>query len=254
MKTRSQTQPQKKGATQKNKQVGPKNATYKIQGRNLVRSTKETIYYEAADEALYKIVDIHLKGHDWVLLRSRVNNSDNATSFEVTRKTSLTVKTGESFIEKLDISGEFKGLKVIAKADVGFEHKTFTERETSTSEELKEGFRVKPHTAMFVYQKVYHFDVHVWFQLDAMNAMWTVGFGNGVLEVVAMVDLLEDEVVTTGRKLRGTGMQRIQPTKRAAQQKNIRNLTECTMRCRRYLYKEGIGGEPRDPIMDDLIR
>jgi hypothetical protein len=267
MKTRSQTRIQKKGAKQKKQQVGPKgakqkkpqvgpkHATYKVQGGNLVESTQKNIYYEAGDEALYMIVDIHHTGHDFDLLYSRVNDSENAYSFEATWKTSLTVKTGESFMEKLDISGEFNGLKVGVKAGVEFEHKTFTERETLASEERKEGFKVKPHTAMFVYQKVYHFEVHVWFQLDAWNKMWTVGKadGNGVVEVVGTVDIPEDEVFTTGRELRGTGTQRIQPRKRVAQQTNIRNVKDCTMRCRRYFYHEGIG-ESRNPAMEDFVK
>ncbi|KAL4897759.1 hypothetical protein BDV59DRAFT_49490 [Aspergillus ambiguus] len=217
--------------------MAPKYQFYNTTGKNLVQSRKSNIYYYQGDEALDRIVDIHFKGYDWVLLWSYVNESDNPYSQKVTQETTLRVKSGEEYAQEFKVSAEFSGMKVSAKAEAGFEHKTFTEEETVRSTKREETYKVKPHSTVRVYQKVYRFKVDYWFKLDAWATKWTVGNRgkDGALQVSSNITVLANEFIQTGEELKGTGTLEVEAVKRAAEQKNIKRLEDCTGRCQDYM-------------------
>ncbi|KAB8075477.1 hypothetical protein BDV29DRAFT_171795 [Aspergillus leporis] len=234
----------------------PKHRCFRAQGGNLVKSIKEQIYCYNGDEALYKIVDIHILGYEWCKLLGYSNPSDNPVFETESNTTTFRVKTGEESQHKVDISGEFSGLKVGLKAGYSFEHKTFSEEETITETKHGETVKVKPHTAVYRYKKLYRFKVHVWYQLDAWNRIWTVGKRgkDELLEVLSTVEIFTNDKLQTGKEIVGTKEVEFHTVKRVAEQKNIKRLEDCTSRCQNYLRDQGIGGPWPYRPKDDFVK
>lgn len=222
--------------------MAPKHQTYKTKGDNLIHSAQTTLYSDRGDQALYKVVDIRLLGYDWVQLWSYENDSDNDFTKKQTSTTSLKVRTGEEFSQSFKVSAEFTGMGVTAKAEAGLEHKTFTEEETTTTTTREEEYKVKAHSSVFLYQKVYKFQVDIWFILDAWNKYYTVGKWerDGVAEVTSEVVINANEFAQTGESLKGTEDLSPEIVKSAAEKTNVLRFEECTRRCQDYLHARGV--------------
>ncbi|KAF4218598.1 hypothetical protein CNMCM5878_006702 [Aspergillus fumigatiaffinis] len=240
----------------------PKNRIYRfynVTGGNLVNSNKYEIYYHPKDEALYKIVDTHLLGYEWVQKDYLDNSTRNKPQLELETSIGYAVTTGEEWAQSLNIKTEFSGVNFSAGVEVGFQHKSFSEEEKSAITKRKVSCPVAANTKVILYTKVYHFKVHVWFQLDAWNEMWTVGKPgkDEVLEALSTFDIDAKEDLLEDEELRGRKAIAVKGTKSKGERKNIKRLEDCTRECQNYLRNNGFVGSwaplhPRDdnPLAD----
>ncbi|KNG86277.1 hypothetical protein ANOM_004526 [Aspergillus nomiae NRRL 13137] len=222
--------------------AGPKHQRYITKGDNLVSSEKSTLYYDAGDQALYKIVDTRLLGYEWVLIWSYENTSDNDYTQKNTITTTLRTKTGSEAAENFKVSAGFSGMGITATAEAGVEHKTFTEEETTSTTQREQTYTVKPHSSVFIYQKVYNFQVDVWFKLDAWAKYWTVGNWqrDGVAQVSSGIAIYANEFAQTGEALGGKADLVPETVQSADEKTNIRRFEDCTKRAQSYLHERGV--------------
>lgn len=220
----------------------PKHLENTTKGDGLVKSDRSTLYYDYGDQALYKITDIYLLGYEWVLLWSYENDSDNDFSKKVTTTTTLRVRTGEETAKSFKVSAEFSKMGFTAKAEAGIEHKTFTEEETTSSTTREVEYKVKAHSSVFVYQKVYKFAATVWFKQDANHQYSTVGKWerDGVAEVTSEITISANEFAQTGTALTGKGDLVVETVKSADTKTNVKRFEHCTSRCQSYLHARGV--------------
>ncbi|KAK8024400.1 hypothetical protein PG993_012466 [Apiospora rasikravindrae] len=211
-------------------------------GESLVRSEKSEMYYSSGDEALYKIVDTHYLGYEWVKNWSYANESDNPYKKKITTTAGLRVKKGEEFFQSLKVTAEYKGLSVSGKAEAELSHKSFTEQETNSETKIEEEFEVKANTSVYLYQKIYHFRTDIWFKLDAWNNVYTVGRWerDGVAVCSAEVSIGANEFIQTKNELHGKGKLEPETVPNADTQSEVLRFEKCTSRCQKLLHSLGV--------------
>ncbi len=210
--------------------------------RDLIRSKKREVFSMPGSHTLYKIVDIHYLGYDWVLLCSWENASDIPRKEKVTTNSGLRVKSGEQFFQSLEVTSEYKGLEFSCKAEAELSHKSFTERETTLSRQFEEEFEVAAHTSIFLYQKVYHFRTDVWFQLNLPDRLYTVGRpqGDGIALCQSEASIESEEFIQEKKELTGMRMLEIETVERADVEGKVRRFDECPEPCQSMLRKMGL--------------
>ncbi|KJJ29779.1 hypothetical protein AFLA70_419g001140 [Aspergillus flavus AF70] len=222
--------------------AGPEHQRYITKGDNLVKSEKSTLYYDAGEQALYKIVDTRLLGYEWVLLWSYENTSEDDYCETHKTTTTLRAKTGQEYAENFSLSSGFSGMGFTATVEAGEVHKTFTEEETTSTTERDQTWTVKPRTSVFVYQKVYNFQVDIWFKLDAWGKDWTVGNWkrDGVAQVSSGIAIYANEFAQTGEALGGQTDLVPETMKSAGEKSNVLRFEDCTSRAQSYLHQKGV--------------
>lgn len=215
---------------------------YKTKGPNeLVDSTK-TVCYKDEHEGLYMIKDTYLLGYSWNEIWSFENKSDNDYTRVVTTTTCSRVKNGTEFDTNFKVSAGFNGLGLSLNTEYGQESKTFSESETTKTETTQENYSVKPHSSVFLYQKVYHFRTDIWFRLDSFAKMWTVGNYKqpGVALVSSDVDIQANNFREYPESLTGKGDLDATTTHSVDEKTNIQPFEKCSDHCQDYLHQRGV--------------
>ncbi|KAF9523632.1 hypothetical protein CPB83DRAFT_898580 [Crepidotus variabilis] len=218
----------------------PANAP-KLQGdgeKVVVKQSCTTLYYDSGDQALYKIIDTHFDGYEWVFLKSFDNTSSQIQTYTYTMSTNRVITTGSSFNDQWDFVSEVNGLQIQYDNTT----KTFVDEETKTSTDYDITIAVDANSQIYLYQKRYKFIPKVWFVLDAWNQLWTVGNWKsaGVAEETGGYYVDSNENLTHGSQLSDTQDLSVTEATITYTQVNIKQFQDCTTKCQDYLHDRGV--------------
>lgn len=215
---------------------------YEVEGDKLVKSQISPLYVDPGTEALYKVVDIYLRGFEWVLLWSYENDSDNEYSQRNTITTALRTRSGKEIADNFKLSAGFSNFGISMSGEYGQEHKTFTEEETTSSTEREQTYTVKANSSVYVYQKVYYFKVGVWFKLDTGGKLCTVGNWHRLepREVSSEIAIQANEFTQSSHSLQGADKLTPKVVERAAEKDVILEWQWVTERAKSYLTQRGV--------------
>ncbi|KAI1459225.1 hypothetical protein F4805DRAFT_90013 [Annulohypoxylon moriforme] len=212
---------------------------YYVPGTPLVNQKQFTCYYSRGDEGLNAVLETYSNGYRWNLVRSWDNDTGGTAEYTVRYTTEFRVRTGYSLETSWNIGFQYKGMSV----GIGGGNKTFREDETTTTTMHEQKITIPPRSKLFFYQKVYRFDVKVWFILDAWNELSRVGgrWNYKPSVVTGSIEIHSDDYYTRDVELRygstTTTAEEVQPVVRF---KWTRMFENCTERCKRYLLNHGV--------------
>jgi len=204
----------------------------------IVKQTRSTLYSDPGDQALYKIIDLHFLGFEWIQLASWENDTDQTDTYEHSYSTQFTIRTGQEVNNQWNFGGDFKGLSL----GVGGSTTTITEQEVTTTKSYTVTVNVGPTSAVYFYQKRYYFKPVVWFKLDAWGKLWTVGNWEraGVAALSGNVEIDANEYLTRPAALSGSGTLSVTAWSDVWAQDNIKQFQDCTRKCQDYLHDRGV--------------
>lgn len=207
----------------------------------VVKQSKDTLYYDEGDQALYAIKELQFVGWEWVLIYSHVNDSNDPVTYEEEVTMQHTFKSGASNDLDWKLGVEFHGVSVSG----GGANHTFTEEEISKGTKQTHTFHVPAKSALYVYQKRYNFKSVVWFILDAWGQHIRVGHKDDYerIEVVAESFVDANELASTTEEI--TGDTTFVPDAWDGERADFdvtRRFYGCTGRCSEYLEEHGIHG------------
>jgi len=199
----------------------------------IVDQWKDTIYHHKGEQALYKMVDVHLEGYEWVPIGKWDNHGDKP----ITYKSELKITQGDSVEERWGFKLAFRGLQF----NIGGNKQRFSREETTTSNEYTVTVPADLKLPAYVYQKRYKFKAQLWFLLDDRNQVWTVGEYKkpGVLSEDGVVEINSDECVVKPLPLSGEGSIDVAHAEHIRKQDNIKQFDECPSRCQNFLVYQG---------------
>ena len=201
-----------------------------------------SIYYSPGDEALSKIIDLHITGYTWELVASWINETTETDTFTQEYSCGYKVTEGTEAETHWKATGEFKGLGI----EIGGSSKNFSSQETSESAKITRTINVGPNSSLYFYQKRYKFKPEVWFILDAWNENWTVGSRNSYVyaRVDECVDIDSSEFLTTPSAVSGKAPGSLTCTSQSDLKHpgdtRVRKFENCTTRCQENLINKGV--------------
>ncbi|EFW99858.1 hypothetical protein CMQ_176 [Grosmannia clavigera kw1407] len=204
----------------------------------LVRQTRSFLYNDVGDQSLYKIVDIHFLGFEWIPLASWENDSQQTNSYEQTYTSQFRIRTGQDVNNTWDFGSTFKNLTL----NVGSSTRTITEQELTATKSYTATTKVEPRSSVHLYQKRYYFKTFVWFKLDAWNQLWTVGNWQapGIAQKIGEVEVDANEYLTKPFALSGSGSLPVAGGSDVWAQDNIKQFELCPRKCQDYLHDRGV--------------
>ena len=201
---------------------------------------RTNLYYDDGDQALDKVVDVHITGYKWQLIASWTNKSSSADTYSQEYSCGYTVTEGMETNADFEASAEFKGLGI----KIGGSTKNFSSQETSTAVKYTQTVNVGPNSTVYFYQKRYTFKPEVWFILDAWNQHWTVGRykSSGYAHVNQCLQIDSAEFLTTNVALsdKGTVVCTAQSGLERHDDYPIKLFLDCPSKCREYLHSRGV--------------
>lgn len=205
----------------------------------IVRQKRSFLYNDPGDQSLYKIIDVHFLGFQWIRLASWENDTDQANTYEQTYSTQFVIKTGQEANDKWDFVDAFKGLTL----SVGECTNTITDEEVTATRVHTASCSAGPRSTTYFYQKRYYFKPIVWFKLDAWNQLWTVGNWEspGVALKFGEVEVDSDEYCTKTVALSGSGGSlHVAAASDVWAQDNMKRFEDCPRKCQDYLHDRGV--------------
>ena len=204
----------------------------------VIKQGRTNLYYDAGDQALYKVIDIQFVNYEWIHIASWENETDQTNEDEYTFDNTLSITGGEAIDTQWNFKDVLKGLSVVIDGSPS----TITEDVVSTNANSKMTIRVWPKSSVHLYQKRYSLKPVVWFQLDAWSQLWTVGKWEsaGVATVEASVEIDASDYLTTKKALYGSGSVYVTPVSNIQTQTNIKQFQDCTRKCQDYLHDRGV--------------
>ncbi|KAF9047734.1 hypothetical protein BJ165DRAFT_1344094, partial [Panaeolus papilionaceus] len=163
-------------------------------------SGRINIYNRPGDEALHAVVNRFLEDVHWVQLMSWRNNTSASQTFEQTYTTSLTITEGREVEAGFNMGASFRGLSFGVNSSV----RTFSTRETTSSETTRLEVTVPAQSLVVFYQRRYNFRDEITFINDAWGTHWNVGPWGGYSPLtrrVSRVQIMADEWFTSDRFL-----------------------------------------------------
>ncbi|KAF9047731.1 hypothetical protein BJ165DRAFT_1303885, partial [Panaeolus papilionaceus] len=198
------------------------------------------IYNRPGDEALHAVVNRFLDEIHWVQLMSWRNNTSAPQVFEQTYTTSLTITEGREVEAGFNMGASFRGLSVGVNGGV----RTFSSRETTTSETTRLEVTVPPHSLVVFYQRRFSFRDEITFINDAWGSHWNVGPWGGytpLTRLTSRVQIMADEWFTSERFLPpGPGELAVTTVSAAALGPATRRRENITSRARNTLNDMGV--------------
>ncbi|KAF9523630.1 hypothetical protein CPB83DRAFT_951017 [Crepidotus variabilis] len=177
-----------------------------------VKQSCTTLYYDSGDQVLYKVIDTHFDGYEWVLLKTYDNTSSESQTYAY------------SMIQYDNTT------------------KTFVNNETKNPTVYNINITVDANSQIYLYQKRYKFIPKIWFRLDAWNQLWTVGNWKsaGVAEETGGYYVDSNESLTHGSQLSDTKELSVTEATITYTQDNIKQFQDCTSKCQTYLHDRGV--------------
>jgi hypothetical protein len=214
-----------------------KHVTYKPEhGDTLVKSARETIYYERGFEGMHAAIDTYLVGITWVLKASWNNSTGSHQTFVQELKNDFKVVKGQEVTKAVPIASVYDRMTVL----IGGHPKSFERTGTAPSTVY-----VAPYSCIYLYQKRYTFRHNMYFILDAWAKEWNVGApkSKNIARKECIAEIMVQEFVTLPRELDGkrTGTVQVSSVVRAHSE-NVRQTKqhgESTNWCRKRLAQMG---------------
>ena len=203
----------------------------------ICRQKVSSIYSRYADEALYKIIDLHVTGYTWELVASWINETTETDTYTQEYSCGYTVTEGTETEIHWKATGELKGLGI----EIDGSSKNFSSQETSESAKITRTINVGPKSSLYFYQKRYKFKPEVWFILDAWGKNWTVGSRNSDVYARAneCVDIDSSEFLTTSSAVSGKAPRSLTCTSQSdlkhPRDTPVKRFENCTKSCRESL-------------------
>ncbi|EFX06173.1 hypothetical protein CMQ_4242 [Grosmannia clavigera kw1407] len=218
--------------------TGKDHLNYNRTANTIVRQNRSVLYNDPGDQALYKIVDVHFLGFEWVQFTKLENKSNQAFTRTETYSTQFRDAKTKDETSTMDVSGAFEGLTL----SLGNSTSTITTQEVTTTKTCTTTVKVDPKSTIYLYQKRYHFKAVVWYKIDAWGKLWTVGNwkGAGVAHKAQEIQIDTSEFIGTPSALPGSGMLHVAKGKDIWAQDNIKQFDQCPKKCQDYLHDRGV--------------
>lgn len=206
---------------------------YKVNGSPLIGQTKQTLYHDQGDQALFATTDMSSDGFYWDLVTSMRNDGAGDSTLSASYTSELKVTSGSESELNMSLGLAFKGVSV----GIGGSVKTFQSNETTESQTHAVQVTVPAQTVARLYQKVYRFQTWMWFINDAWNELSRVGgqgnyspsHVNGYVEIRSLEYFVRQDV------LDGSGTTTADRIVNQVDFKWTRKFENTTSKCQRYL-------------------
>ncbi|KAI0185030.1 hypothetical protein EV127DRAFT_397737 [Xylaria flabelliformis] len=163
-------------------------------------ASRETIFYDAGQQAMYGVVNRYLLAINWIQLFSWNNDTEAEQEWQYSFTSGLSITQGSDVSNGFNLGASYKGMSI------GIDHstRTFKSTETSSSATFTKTVKVAPRSTLFFYQKRYDFQDDITFINDAFGQWWNIGSWGAYVPLttkVTKVQIMAEEYYTTDKLL-----------------------------------------------------